>query len=72
MAVARDVASGVEYLHKEKVIHRDLKPENIVLQPQGNSAVVSGSIVACVVGFSPLLLGRVSSQVIFALGGPTA
>lgn len=29
--LVREVAAGVEYMHRHEVIHRDLKLENIVL-----------------------------------------
>uniref|UniRef100_A0A8C4Q9L3 IkappaB kinase n=1 Tax=Eptatretus burgeri TaxID=7764 RepID=A0A8C4Q9L3_EPTBU len=34
MMAISDIASAVQYLHKNRIIHRDLKPENIVLQTQ--------------------------------------
>jgi serine/threonine protein kinase len=32
LKVALDVASGLYYLHKKKLIHRDIKPSNCLLQ----------------------------------------
>ena len=29
--LARDICSGLEYLHSQNVVHRDLKPENILV-----------------------------------------
>jgi serine/threonine protein kinase len=28
---AKDIASGLEYLHNRDIVHRDLKPENILV-----------------------------------------
>ena len=32
--IMSDIASGVEFLHLNKITHRDLKPENIVLHEE--------------------------------------
>ena len=29
---AKDIACGLEYLHKKEIVHRDLKPENILVR----------------------------------------
>jgi serine/threonine protein kinase len=29
---AKDIASGLEYLHGKQIVHRDLKPENILVR----------------------------------------
>ena len=33
------VASGVEFLHKNKIVHRDIKPDNIFLKQEGGELV---------------------------------
>ncbi|KAG9090521.1 signal transducing kinase of the PAK [Ceratobasidium sp. 370] len=35
-AVSREVAQGLEYLHRHGVIHRDIKSENVLLSLQGD------------------------------------
>jgi serine/threonine-protein kinase len=32
LAIARDVAAGLDYIHAQGVVHRDIKPENIVFE----------------------------------------
>ena len=36
----QEVISGVEYLHRLKVVHRDLKPENLLLDDSKNIKIV--------------------------------
>ncbi|GHO49281.1 serine/threonine protein kinase [Ktedonospora formicarum] len=33
----RDIASGLQYAHQQKIIHRDVKPENILLGANGET-----------------------------------
>ena len=39
--IAREVASALDYAHRQHVIHRDIKPENILLHD--GSAIVATS-----------------------------
>lgn len=36
----QELISGIEYLHKIKVVHRDLKPENLLLDSHKNIKIV--------------------------------
>src|SRR5215216_4136920 len=45
--VAREVASALDYAHRQGVIHRDVKPENILLQ-DGSALVADFGIALAV------------------------
>jgi serine/threonine-protein kinase len=49
IAIARDVASALEYAHSRNVIHRDIKPENILLH-EGEAMVADFGIALAVSG----------------------
>lgn len=34
------IISGVEYIHRLKIVHRDMKPENLLLEPKGRIKIV--------------------------------
>jgi serine/threonine protein kinase len=40
IALARELAETVAYLHSQRVIHRDLKPENVQLLPDGGIKIL--------------------------------
>ena len=40
MAVARQVASGLEALHRRGIVHRDLKPQNVILCDDGRVVLI--------------------------------
>lgn len=46
IAVALDIARGMEYIHSQGVIHRDLKPENIIFDEEFHLKIVDFGI-AC-------------------------
>jgi len=39
MAIARDIAEGLQYAHDRGVVHRDIKPENILVTESGAALV---------------------------------
>ena len=44
---AREVASALDYAHRQNVIHRDIKPENILLRMAPRSWPTSASRWRC-------------------------
>ena len=62
---AREVASALDYAHRQNVIHRDIKPENILLQD--GSAVVADFGIALVVQAAG---GQRMTQTGLSLGTP--
>ena len=47
MRIAREVASALDYAHRQNVIHRDIKPENILLH-DGSALVTDFGIALAV------------------------
>jgi serine/threonine protein kinase len=39
-ALVRQIAVGLEYVHKHKIVHRDLKPSNLLLTPDGTVKIL--------------------------------
>jgi len=46
----RQIASAVDYAHRQGVIHRDIKPENILLDSEGHALLADFGIVKLVGG----------------------
>ena len=63
--IAREVASALDYAHRQGVIHRDIKPENILLQD--GSAVVADFGIALAVATAG---GQRMTQTGLSLGTP--
>ncbi len=63
--IARDVASALDYAHRQNVIHRDIKPENILLH-DGSALVADFGIALAVQSAS----GARMTQTGLSLGTP--
>ena len=44
LALARQIAEGLQEAHNQAVVHRDLKPENVFVMPDGNVKVMDFGI----------------------------
>ena len=44
VAIGRQVAAGLQYLHERHVYHRDLKPENVIVTASGTAKIIDFGI----------------------------
>ena len=44
--IAKEVALGLDYAHRQGVVHRDIKPENILLHTSGSPGGTDSAVVA--------------------------
>jgi len=44
LAIAAQVADGLEYAHKRGMVHRDVKPQNVLIDPDGNIRIADFGI----------------------------
>ena len=40
LEITRQIASALDYAHKEKILHRDIKPANVMLTPSGDICLI--------------------------------
>ncbi|KAF7983450.1 hypothetical protein HWV62_12920 [Athelia sp. TMB] len=57
LALAKDVARGLDHLHGNGVIHGDVKPENIMISDHGSAQIVDFgvSVIPNVAGFTTIV-----------------
>ncbi|HYV98484.1 MAG TPA: BREX system ATP-binding domain-containing protein [Gemmatimonadaceae bacterium] len=60
--VARDIASALDYAHRQQIIHRDIKPENILLQ-EGEAVLVDFGIAKALYDATDRTLTQTGSSV---------
>src|SRR5579875_323961 len=44
VAIARQIAQGLEHMHAQRIYHRDLKPENVIVTPDGRVKIIDFGI----------------------------
>jgi serine/threonine-protein kinase len=44
VAIARQIASALQYMHEQHVYHRDLKPENVIVTADGTAKIIDFGI----------------------------
>lgn len=63
LAIARQIASGLQAAHEAGVVHRDLKPANVMLDRDGHALIMDFGIARAETGPQPGVSGgRVSLQ----------
>src|SRR5881296_2744558 len=51
LAIAADVARGLDFAHRQGVVHRDLKPDNILIHSDGSAVISDFGIARAVSGY---------------------
>src|SRR5881296_2930408 len=51
VAIAADVARGLDFAHRQGVVHRDLKPDNILIHSDGSAVISDFGIARAVSGY---------------------
>ncbi|MBR2425513.1 MAG: SUMF1/EgtB/PvdO family nonheme iron enzyme [Lentisphaeria bacterium] len=46
LAVVKQIAAGLDYIHSQKIIHRDVKPDNIMIDRNGNIKILDFGLAA--------------------------
>lgn len=62
--IMRQIASALDYAHRQGVIHRDIKPSNIMIDPEGNAFLMDFGIARMIES------GEGLTQSGFAVGTP--
>ena len=72
LPIAREVASALDYAHRQKnVIHRDIKPENILLHDGSALVADFGYALACIVHLLRSSVARFALIRLFSLSRPS-